>query len=202
MPKREPKPVMDYKARCELIEEHVKAILEIMDEPMRPGLDDTPNRVARMYMDEVYRNGDALTKELDAVFPEKTSSKEMVILQDLPVKAWCEHHMIPYFGMAYVGYIPTGQLLGLSKVARLVAAAGRGFSIQERVTDQIADAMMQKLQPYGVIVVIKCLHTCMVVRGVEAPTSRTVTSSVRGIFRDSESTRSEFLSLIGGSLKV
>jgi GTP cyclohydrolase I len=197
MRKKQSKPILDYDARRELIGGYVKAILETLDEPLRPGLDDTPDRVARMYLDEVYRGEDSLTKELDAVFPEKTSSKEMVILKDLPVKAWCEHHMIPYFGMAYVGYIPTGQLLGLSKVARLVAAAGRGFSIQERITDQIADAMVAKLNPYGVIVVMECAHTCMIVRGVEAPTSRTITSSVRGIFRDSESTRSEFLSLIG-----
>lgn len=202
MPKKEPGIVLDYTARCELIAGYVKSILETLDEPMRPGLEETPQRVARMYMDEVYRNRDPLTKELDAIFPEETSSREMIILKDLPVQGWCEHHLIPYFGMAYVGYIPTGQLLGISKVARLVAAAGRGFSIQERITDQVADTMESKLKPYGVIVVLECVHTCMVVRGVKAPTSRTVTSALRGVFRDSESARAEFFSLIGKLARV
>lgn len=202
MPKRILKPISDYDARKELIMSYIKGILEALDEPARPGLDETPERVARMYLDEVYRNGDALTKELDAIFPEQTSSKEMVILKDLPFKSTCEHHLLPYFGSACVGYIPTGQLLGLSKVARLVTAAGKGLSIQERVTDQIADAMDKKLRPYGVIVVIEAMHMCMAVRGVEAPTSRTVTSSVRGIFRDSDSARAEFFSLISRVVKV
>ncbi|MEM3426763.1 MAG: GTP cyclohydrolase I [Nitrososphaerales archaeon] len=189
--------IQDYDERRELLAECVKSILEILDEPMRPGLENTPDRVARMYLDEVYNNRNALTEELNAIFPEPTSTNQMVILKDIPVKAWCEHHLIPYFGMAYVGYIPQGAILGLSKVARLVAAAGRGFSIQERLTDQIADAIDQKLHPYGVMVVVEAAHTCMIVRGVEAPTSRTITSAVRGVFRDSGAARAEFLSLIG-----
>jgi len=189
--------INDYEERKELLTNCVKTILEILDEPMRPGLEGTPERVARMYLDEVYNSRDALTEELNAIFPEPTSTNQMVILKDLPVKAWCEHHMIPYFGVAYVGYIPQGTILGLSKVARLIAAAGRGFSIQERLTDQVADAIDQKLRPYGVMVVIEAAHTCMIVRGVEAPTSRTITSAVRGVFRDSGAARAEFLSLIG-----
>jgi len=187
----------DREARVEIIASHVREILETMNEADRESLRETPNRVARMYMDEIYRNGDPLEKVLSAVFVEKTQAREMIVVRDIPFVAWCEHHMLPYFGRAHVGYLPHGGIVGLSKIARLVQAAGRGFTVQERVTDRIADTLDKVLEPNGVIVVIECVHTCMVVRGVKAYTSKTVTAALRGIYRDSEAARAEFYDILG-----
>lgn len=196
MAKRVSKPIPDYEARKELIASSVKDMLENLNEPLREGIKDTPERVARMYMDEIYCNGDPLQKELDAIFVEDTLVREMIVVSEIPIRGWCEHHLLPYFGFAHIGYIPHMGIVGLSKLARLAQAAGRGFTIQERVTDNIADALDRKLQPAGVMVVLDCVHTCMIVRGVQAVTSHTVTSAIRGTFRDSEASRSEFYSMI------
>jgi len=194
--KRKPTPAKDLAQREEIIASHIKEILETMDEADREGLQGTPERVARMLMEEVYCNGDPLEAELDALFVEKTSAREMIIVSDIPFASWCEHHMVPYFGLAHVGYVPHEGLVGLSKIARLVQAAGRGFTIQERVTDKVADALDHVMSPSGVIVVIEATHTCMVVRGVKAYSAKTTTSAIRGVFRDSEAARVEFFSLL------
>ncbi len=188
----------EREARIEIIASHIKEILETMDEDLREGLKGTPMRVARMLMDEIYCGHDPLKKVLSTIFVEEVVTREMVVLDHIPFYSWCEHHMIPYFGHAHVGYIPHKGLVGLSKVARLVTAAGRGLTIQERVTDHIADVLDNVLQPMGVIVAIQAVHTCMVVRGAKAIGSTTTTSALRGVFRDSEAARAEFFSIIGG----
>ena len=123
-----------------------------------------------------------------------------MLVRDIEVYATCEHHLIPFFGVAHVGYIPNekGQITGLSKLARLVDVYARRPQVQERMTSQIADALMNVLEPSGVIVVIEAEHLCMAMRGVRKPGAKTVTSAVRGIFRDSESTRAEAMSLLFG----
>lgn len=194
--KRNPTPTKDLAEREEIIASHFKEILETMDESTREGLVGTPERVARMFMEEIYCNGDPLEAELDALFVEKTSAREMIIVMDIPFASWCEHHLVPYMGLAHVGYIPHSGLVGLSKIARLVQAAGRGFTIQERVTDRVADALDKVLKPSGVIVVIEAIHTCMIVRGIKAYPAKTATSAIRGVFRDSEAARVEFFALL------
>lgn len=192
-----PKPKKDYDARVEIIEHAVASILEAMNEDIREGLEQTPRRFAEMMMNEVCRDGDPLARELSTIFAEEKIIREQIVLRDLPFCSFCEHHLIPYFGKVTVGYIPKFKVIGLSKIARLVVAAGRGFTIQERVTERVADALEQKLEPVGVMVVIEAVHTCMVVRGVKAIGSSTVTSALRGLYRDSDGARAEFFSLAG-----
>lgn len=189
----------DRKQRIEIITTHIAGILETLDESLREGLGGTPDRVARMMVDEIYCPGNPLEDVLNTVFIEETIAREMIVLDHLPFCSWCEHHMVPYFGHAHVGYIPHSGLIGLSKIARLVTAAGRGLTIQERVTENIANALDKKLQPSGIIVVIKAVHTCMVARGAKAVGSSTTTSALRGVFRDSEAARAEFFSVIYGN---
>lgn len=189
----------DRESRMEIIASHVHDILETIDEHDREGLKGTPERVARMYMDEIYCSGDPLEDELKTLFVEETIAREAVILDHIPFCSWCEHHLLPYVGVAHVGYIPHSGLIGLSKIARLVTAAGRGFTIQERVTDRIADALDRKLSPMGVVVVIRAMHTCMVARGAKAIGSYTTTSALRGMYRDSEAARAEFFSIVYGN---
>jgi GTP cyclohydrolase I len=186
-----------YKGRIQIIEGYIKEILETIDEPDREGIRETPNRVARMFMDEIYHRGNALEEQLSKTFTEPSETREMIVVKDIPVYSFCEHHILPWFGSADVGYIPNGSVLGLSKIARLVQAAGIGLTIQERVTDNIANALDKKMRPYGVIVVIRATHTCMVSRGVKAGGDcSTVISAIRGVFRDSEAARNEFFSMI------
>ena len=192
------KPPIERDMRVEIIASHIKEILETLGEELREGLEDTPNRVARMMMDELYTNGDPLDLELNALFAEEAISQDMVVVENIPFNSWCEHHMVPYVGVAHVGYVPIKQYVGLSKIARLVKAAGRGLTIQERVTARIADAIENKLHPQGVMVVIEATHMCMVCRGARATGSRTTTSAVRGLFKESDAARAEFLSLVRG----
>jgi len=186
----------DYEQRLEIIEGAVESILEAMNENLREGLKGTPRRVARMLLEEVCRDGDPLERELAALFVEEKIVRELIVVKNIPFYSMCEHHMIPYFGRAHLGYIPKTKVVGISKLARLVQAASRGFTIQERVTERIADAIEGKLEPIGVAVMIDAVHTCMVVRGIKAIGSSTVTSAVRGLFRDSEGARAEFFSCI------
>ena len=132
----------------------------------------------------------------DAVFEETHQS--MIMVRDIELYSLCEHHLLPFFGRAHVAYIPNGKILGLSKVARIVDVFARRLQVQERLTDQIADAVMDVLRPTGVGVVIEAAHFCMMMRGVEKQNSRTVTSALRGIFRDDSKTRDEFLRLAYG----
>jgi GTP cyclohydrolase I len=171
-------------------------LLAIGEDPDRDGLRDTPDRVARSYAEQfsglAQRPEDVLTTVFDA------GHDEMVLVRDIEVYATCEHHLIPFFGVAHVGYIPNekGQLTGLSKLARLVDLYARRPQVQERMTSQIADALMSVLEPSGVIVVIEAEHLCMAMRGVRKPRAKAVTSAVRGSFRDNSGTRAEAMSLI------
>jgi GTP cyclohydrolase IA len=179
------------------IERAVREILlAIGEDPDRDGLRDTPARVARACEEQFAGLGQEPESVLTTVFD--AGHDEMVLVRDIDFYATCEHHLIPFFGVAHVGYIPNGkgQLTGLSKLARLVDLYARRPQVQERMTSQVADALMNVLEPSGVIVVIEAEHLCMAMRGVRKPGARTVTSAVRGSFRDSESTRAEAMSLL------
>ncbi|SDY12470.1 GTP cyclohydrolase I [Saccharopolyspora shandongensis] len=168
------------------------------EDPDREGLRDTPARVARAYRElfaGLYTNPDEV---LDRTFDE--AHEELVLVRDIPVYSQCEHHLLPFHGNAHVGYIPNeqGRVTGLSKLARLVDLYAKRPQVQERLTSQVADALVRRLDPRGVIVVIDAEHLCMGMRGVRKAGSTTTTSAVRGIFRSSASSRSEALSLIRG----
>ncbi len=177
----------------------LEILLAIGEDPERDGLVDTPARVARACAEQFaglrQRPEDVLTKVFDA------DHDEMVLVRDIELYATCEHHLVPFFGVAHIGYIPNekGQITGLSKLARLVDIYARRPQVQERMTSQIADALVSNLEPRGVIVVIEAEHLCMSMRGVRKPGARTVTSAVRGIFRTSARTRSEAMSLVRGT---
>jgi GTP cyclohydrolase IA len=176
----------------------VRDILAALGEdPEREGLVKTPERVesSLRWLTQGYRMSveDAVG---DAVFEETHQS--MIMVRDIELYSMCEHHLLPFFGRAHVAYIPDGKILGLSKVARIVDVFARRLQVQERMTDQIADAIMDVLRPTGVGVVIEARHFCMMMRGVEKQNSRAVTSALRGIFRDDSKTRVEFLRLAHG----
>jgi GTP cyclohydrolase I len=168
-------------------------LLALGENPDREGLQDTPARVARAFRENFeglwQHPQDVLTTTFDI------GHEELVIIRDIEVFSHCEHHLTPFHGVAHVGYIPSGKITGLSKVARLVDLFARRPQVQERLTSQIADAMMEILNPMGVIVVIDCEHLCMSMRGVRKSQARTTTSAVRGVLRDS-ATRAEAISLI------
>lgn len=173
-------------------------LVAIGENPDRPGLRDTPARVARAYAETFAGLGRDPADVLTSVFDE--NHDEMVIVKDIEMFSVCEHHLTPFHGVAHVGYIPNtrGQITGLSKLARLVDLFARRPQVQERLTSQVADAVEERLSPRGVIVVVEAEHLCMSMRGVRKPGSRTVTSAVRGQFRHNASTRSEAMSLILG----
>ncbi|MFC5702500.1 GTP cyclohydrolase I FolE [Cohnella faecalis] len=179
----------------EQIEYHMKEVLKLIGEDVeREGLLETPARVTRMY-EEVFAGYSVDPRDvLGVTFDEK--HEELVIVKDIVYYSQCEHHMAPFFGKAHIGYIPSGKIAGLSKLARLVEAITRRLQVQERITSQIADILEEVLQPHGVMVVVEGEHLCMCARGVKKPGSKTVTSAVRGQFRQSAALRSEFLSLI------
>jgi len=173
-------------------------LLAIGEDPDRDGLRDTPARVARSYAEQFAGLGQRPESVLTTVFD--AGHDEMVLVRDIGVYGTCEHHLIPFFGVAHVGYIPNekGQITGLSKLARLVDLYARRPQVQERMTSQIADGLMSVLEPAGVIVVIEAEHLCMSMRGVRKPGAKTVTSAVRGSFRDNTGTRAEAMSLLVG----
>jgi GTP cyclohydrolase I len=179
------------------IERAVREILlAIGEDPDRDGLAETPARVARAYAEQfsglAQRPEDVLATVFDADYDE------LILVRDIEVYSTCEHHLVPFFGFAHVGYIPNekGQITGLSKLARLVDVYARRPQVQERMTSQIADALMTVLEPRGVLVVIEAEHLCMSMRGVRKPGAKTVTSAVRGSMRDSDRTRAEAMSLL------
>jgi GTP cyclohydrolase I len=179
------------------IERAVREILlAIGEDPGRDGLAETPARVARAYAEQFsglsQRPEDVLTTLFDA------DHDELILVRDIEVYSTCEHHLAPFFGFAHVGYIPNekGQITGLSKLARLVDVYARRPQVQERMTSQIADALMGVLEPRGALVVIEAEHLCMSMRGVRKPGAKTVTSAVRGSMRDSDRTRAEAMSLL------
>ncbi|GAA4836755.1 GTP cyclohydrolase I FolE [Saccharopolyspora rosea] len=174
-------------------------LLAAGEDPDREGLQDTPARVARAYRElfaGLYTNPDEV---LDRTFDE--AHEELVLVRDIPIYSSCEHHLLPFHGAAHIGYIPNeqGRVTGLSKLARLVDLYARRPQVQERLTSQVADALVRRLEPRGVIVVIEAEHLCMGMRGVRKAGSTTTTSAVRGIFRSSASSRAEALSLIRGN---
>ncbi|MBI4535145.1 MAG: GTP cyclohydrolase I FolE [Ignavibacteriae bacterium] len=179
------------------MEELVRGILtEVGEDPDREGLRRTPRRVARAFefMTSGYQKDikDVLN---GAIFSEKYS--EMVIVKNIDLFSMCEHHLLPFFGMAHVAYIPNGKILGLSKVPRIVEVFSRRLQVQERLTQQIADTLYEALNPEGVGVVIEARHMCMMMRGVEKQNSVATTSAMLGVFRDDVKTRQEFLALTG-----
>jgi GTP cyclohydrolase I len=177
----------------------VKQILSALGEdPSRDGLKKTPERVdaALRTLTRGYQMSVADVVG-DALFEETHQS--MILVRDIEIYSLCEHHMLPFFGRAHVAYIPNGKIVGLSKLPRIVEVFARRLQVQERLTDQVADAIMDTLHPHGVGVVIDCLHLCMAMRGVEKQNSRTMTSALRGAFRDDPRTRDEFLRLVGPS---
>lgn len=179
------------------IEKAVRDILEaIGEDPNREGLVGTPDRIARMYEEIFSGISEDPGKHLEVYFQEDTH-EELVLVKDIPFYSVCEHHLVPFFGKAHVAYIPkNGKLTGLSKLARVVDTIAKRPQLQERLTSTIADTIMEKLQPYGVVVVVEAEHMCMTMRGIKKPGSKTITSGVRGIFKTDSKSRSEAMSLI------
>jgi len=179
------------------IKRAIRDILEaIGEDPDREGLVDTPKRIANMYEEIFDGIGQDEGKHLE-IFFEEDDHEELVLVKDIPFYSTCEHHLVPFFGKAHVGYIPrNGKLTGLSKLARVVETVARRPQLQERLTSSIADAMVEKLDPAGVIVVVEAEHMCMTMRGIKKPGSKTLTSAVRGIFKTDARSRSEAMTLI------
>jgi len=174
----------------------VEDILEAIGEDRtREGLVGTPARIADMYAEVFSGIGVDPVEELGVGF--EGSEKEMVVLRDIPFYSMCEHHLLPFHGVAHIGYIPNGRYVGISKLARVVEILARRPQLQERLTSQIADAIVKGLKPSGVAVVIEAEHLCMTMRGIKKPGSLMVTSATRGLFRRNAATRSEFFSILG-----
>ncbi len=173
-------------------------LIAIGEDPDREGLRATPARVARSYSEIFAGLHEDPDEVLQTTFDE--NHDELVLVKDIPLYSTCEHHLVPWHGTAAVGYIPgeDGRITGLSKLARVVDLYARRPQVQERLTSQVADAVMRRLEPHGVIVVISAEHLCMAMRGVRKPGAMTVTSAVRGIFKDDPRSRAEALSLIIG----
>lgn len=177
------------------IEKAVREILlAIGEDPDREGLLKTPNRVARAYGELMAGLSEDPRRHLKTVFNERYD--EVVLLRDIEFHSLCEHHLLPFTGKAHVAYLPDGKVVGLSKLARLVEGFARRPQVQERLTTQIADALMEELQPIGAACVIEATHTCMTIRGAKKPGSIMVTSALRGIFKENPSSRAEILSLM------
>jgi GTP cyclohydrolase I len=174
----------------------VKSLLDrIGENPEREGLKRTPLRVAKAM--DYLTSGYAMSVEdvvKGAIFSE--DCKEMVIVRDIEFYSLCEHHMLPFFGHAHVGYLPNGKVVGLSKIARVLDVFARRLQVQERLTNQVADALMETLVPHGVAVVIEASHTCMMMRGVQKQNSTTVSSAMRGSFDEDARTRAEFMGFL------
>ncbi len=193
------RPARDTAAEPAPIAPSVRQILEALGEdPDREGLLKTPARVEAAYrfLTRGYHQSVADVVG-DAVFDDQ-SHQNMVLVRDIQFYSMCEHHLLPFFGVAHVAYIPRGRIIGLSKLPRIVDVFARRLQVQERLTDQIADAIMGVLAPHGVGVLIEAVHLCMAMRGVEKQNSHTVTSAVRGIFRSDNRTRAEFHRLVHG----
>ena len=179
------------------IRQAVTDIIEaIGDDPQREGLRDTPTRVAEMYA-ELFA-GVAKDPKEDLSVGFELGHREMVILRNIPFYSMCEHHLLPFYGVAHVGYIPNteGRIVGISKLARVVETVARRPQVQERMTTEIADAIDQGIKPAGVAVVIQAEHLCMIMRGIQKPGSAVLTSAIRGAFRRRPASRAEFFSLI------
>ena len=189
---------MNAKQKGVDIERIEKAIKEILlavgEDTEREGLKGTPGRVARMYAELLAGMREDPKKHLSRVFTEKYD--EIVLLRDIPFYSICEHHLMPFIGSAHVAYLPSGSVLGVSKLARIVDCFARRLQVQERLTNQIADFIMNSLKPQGVAVVLEASHSCMTIRGIKKPSSVMVTSAIRGIFKRDPRSRNEVMSLM------
>jgi len=177
------------------IEQAVKQILQaIGEDPHREGLIATPQRVANMYAELCSGIHEDASKHLKTFFTERYD--EIVVLRDIPFHSICEHHLMPFIGRAHIAYLPSGRVVGVSKLARVVETLSNQLQVQERLTTQIADMLMKHLRPKGVAVVMIAQHTCMTIRGVKKPGSQMITSALRGIFKTNLASRTEILSLL------
>ena len=191
--KKRSRPTVDL-ARASFPDLVAEMIRRLGDDPDREGMRKTPERVAEAmtFLTKGYaEKPDAVLH--DALYEE--SHQNMVLVKDIEVYSLCEHHLLPFFGKAHVAYVPDGRIVGLSKLARLVEVFARRFQVQERLTEQIAQALWETTQPQGVAVVVEAYHLCMMMRGVEKQNSKTITSAMRGVFLDDLRTRDEFLRL-------
>jgi GTP cyclohydrolase I len=188
-----PPPAVDQ----ERIEVAVREILlAVGEDPHREGLRETPQRVARMYAEMFSGLGENPRGHLSRTFTQKYD--EMVLVKDIDFASMCEHHLLPFMGQAHVAYLPNGRIVGLSKIPRVVEALARRPQVQERMTEEIADLLMDALDARGVAVILEATHTCMSIRGVRKAKSVTTTSAMRGTFRTNPATRSELLALVRG----
>jgi len=190
---------MNNKGKTDIdIERIERAVTEILlavgEDVEREGVKETPARVASMYAELLAGMHEDPKKHLSSVFSE--TYDEIVLLRDIPFYSICDHHLMPFIGSAHVAYLPAGAVLGVSKLARIVDCFARRLQVQERLTDQIADFIMDSLQPRGTAVVLEASHSCMTIRGIKKPGSIMVTSSLRGIFRRDPKSRSEIMSLM------
>jgi GTP cyclohydrolase IA len=190
-----PAPGVDQERAAAAVRE---LLIAVGEDPDRPGLRDTPARVARAYAETFAGLWQDPNEILATTFDE--DHDELVLVKDIPMYSTCEHHLVPFHGTAHIGYVPgaDGRVTGLSKLARLVEVYARRPQVQERMTSQIADALSDVLKPRGVIVVIEAEHLCMAMRGIRKPGASTVTSAVRGLFRENPASRNEAMSLILG----
>jgi len=172
-------------------------LLAIGEDPDREGLAETPERVARMYAEMFAGLHRDPREHLRKNFTQKYD--EMVLVKDIAFESMCEHHLLPFFGKAHVAYLPNGKLIGLSKLGRVVEVLSRRPQLQERITEQLADLLMEELHARGVGVILEASHTCMTVRGIRKPGSLCTTSAMRGVFKDNQSTRAELMALVYGS---
>ncbi|MCX8034059.1 MAG: GTP cyclohydrolase I FolE [Thermodesulfovibrio sp.] len=177
------------------IEEGVKLILEGIGESLdRPGIKDTPQRIARMF-EEIFKGLLPPDDDLLKCIKGETHD-EMVLIRNIPFYSICEHHLLPFFGFAHIAYIPDGKIVGLSELPKALDYLAKRPQVQERLTSQLANLLMEKLKPKGCMIVIEAEHLCMSMRGIKKPGAKTVTSAVRGIFRKSQATRQEALELL------
>jgi GTP cyclohydrolase I len=177
-------------------------IRAIGEDPRREGLLGTPERVAEMYAELFMGVGEDPREELKVGF--EVGHREMIVLKDIPFYSMCEHHLLPFYGVAHIGYVPNtdGRVVGVSKLARVVEIVARRPQLQERMTTEIADAIVDGLEPEGVAVVIQAEHLCMIMRGIKKPGSNVITSALRGLFQRKAASRAEFFSLIQGNRPV
>ena len=179
----------------EKIQEGVRLILEGIGEDIhREGLVETPDRIARMYEELAAGYTDDAAVHLKKRF--HVDNNDMVMEKDLPFYSFCEHHMLPFYGTAAVAYIPDGEVVGLSKIARTLEVFAKRFQLQERLTAQIADVFMKELKPHGVMVLIQAEHMCMTMRGIKKPGTKTVTVVTRGVFNDDEKLQNQFYRML------
>jgi GTP cyclohydrolase I len=182
---------------CARIEAAVREILLAVGEnPQREGLQETPARVARMYAEMFAGLHSDPRKLLSKTFTQKYD--EMVLVRDIEFASMCEHHLLPFMGKAHIAYLPAGRIVGLSKLPRVVEALARRPQVQERMTEELADLLMEELNPRGVAVILEATHTCMTIRGVRKPGGICTTSAMRGVFRENQATRNELMALIFG----